>query len=119
MSQQPTDRSCHGRCIRNAPANPASPDAPAAEAPRRWTHKKHTGTSMTICECGCDRSTAKGSFLPGHDQKLRCRLEARVGGLLALRDVVTILERHAEGQTSPSQLGEGVKQIMGKAGDGI
>ena len=27
-------RSCHGRCLRNARANPASPDAPA-EALRR------------------------------------------------------------------------------------
>ena len=31
-SQQLTDRSCHGRCMRNAHADPATPDAPAAEA---------------------------------------------------------------------------------------
>ena len=37
MSQQLTDRCCHGPCRRKASANPAAPDASAAEARSRYT----------------------------------------------------------------------------------
>jgi hypothetical protein len=40
MSQQLTDRFCHGPCFRNARAKPAAPNAPAAEALRRWAQLK-------------------------------------------------------------------------------
>lgn len=41
---------------------------------------------MTTCECGCEKLTKGGNYLPGHDQKLRSKLEQKVGGLLQLRD---------------------------------
>ncbi|RLB60692.1 MAG: hypothetical protein DRH08_15010 [Deltaproteobacteria bacterium] len=41
-----------------------------------------------LCNCGCGESTAGGSFLPGHDQKLRIAIERKVGGLLELKALV-------------------------------
>jgi hypothetical protein len=42
------------------------------------------------CACGCRQRKSRfgGPFLQGHDQKLRAQLEAKVGGLLALRALV-------------------------------
>jgi hypothetical protein len=43
---------------------------------------------MKLCICGCDKETAGGRFLPGHDQKLRAAIEDAVGGLEELRTLV-------------------------------
>ena len=43
-------------------------------------------------------------FLPGHDQKLRTSLEARVGGLLALRSLIDAAQSYAFGQSDESAL---------------
>lgn len=48
------------------------------------------------CECGCGKDTQGGAFLPGHDQTLRINLESRVGGLLALRDLVESMENYIQ-----------------------
>jgi len=50
---------------------------------RIWTH----------CACDCGERIAQGrrsrpDFLPGHDQKLRAALEARMGGLKKLKALV-------------------------------
>jgi hypothetical protein len=37
------------------------------------------------CECGSGETPVRGSFIPGHDQRLRSSLEQRVGGFLQLR----------------------------------
>jgi hypothetical protein len=47
---------------------------------------------MPLCECGCHKTTVRGQFLRGHDQTLRADLERRVGGLLALRQLVESAE---------------------------
>ena len=56
------------------------------------------------CECGCE-TEAQGAFLPGHDQKLRGILEARVGGLLVMRGLVDAMESYAKGATPLEELG--------------
>jgi len=40
------------------------------------------------CACGCGDEMHGGDFLPGHDQKLRVAIEAKAGGLLALKQLV-------------------------------
>jgi hypothetical protein len=42
------------------------------------------------CHCGCVQPTKskQATFLPGHDLKLRVRLEAQTGGLLGLKALV-------------------------------
>jgi len=52
---------------------------------------------MSHCECGCGSETQGSEFAPGHDQKLRTQLEARVGGLLTLRELVDAMESYSSG----------------------
>lgn len=66
---------------------------------------------MNICECGCGQESAR-EFLPGHDQKLRVTLEARVGGLLALRGLINDAENYANGSTTEAQLLQRVRQAF-------
>jgi len=56
-----------------------------------------------MCECGCGETPVGGSFLPGHDQRLRSLLEERIGGLLALRTLVDSAERLAQGEITPEE----------------
>ena len=65
--------------------------------------KEHSEARMKSCECGCGQESAL-DFLPGHDQKLRATLEARVGGLLALRGLVSAAEAYATGANQEAQL---------------
>jgi len=58
------------------------------------------GNVMSSCACGCGKQTAGGSFVPGHDQKLRTRTEERVGGVVALAKLVDSVEQLARGQLS-------------------
>ena len=51
-----------------------------------------------ICHCGCGQP-AKRNFLPGHDQKLRSKLEAQTGGLLGLEALVQAAAAFAKGET--------------------
>lgn len=64
---------------------------------------------MPLCECGCEGSTQGGSFLPGHDQRLRSSLEAKVGGLLGLRTIIDCAERYQQGEISEQELGRVIR----------
>jgi hypothetical protein len=66
---------------------------------------------MAQCECGCGQDSTR-DFLPGHDQKLRTALEARVGGLLALRSLVAGAEAYAEGNSTEVQLQQKVRALF-------
>lgn len=52
------------------------------------------------CLCGCGGTPKGGKYLPGHDQKLRKKLEAKVGGLVALKTIVEGLAHYANGDMS-------------------
>ncbi|HET7458111.1 MAG TPA: hypothetical protein VFJ74_10715 [Gemmatimonadaceae bacterium] len=65
-----------------------------------------------LCACGCGEPTEGGVFRPGHDQKLRTALERRVGGLLALRELVAAAEAHAHGRLPAEALGLKVKALV-------
>ncbi len=67
---------------------------------------------MPICECGCDGVSARGAFLPGHDQKLRTELEHRVGGLAAMRSLVESAEAFAVGRLTADGLAAAVAVIL-------
>lgn len=43
---------------------------------------------MPRCKCDCGKDTVHGNFMPGHDQRLRTKLEQKVGGLLNLKKLV-------------------------------
>ena len=67
---------------------------------------------MSVCACGCGELTEGGTFRPGHDQKLRAALERRVGGLLALRQLVAAAEAHAQGRLPAEALALTVKTLL-------
>jgi len=69
---------------------------------------------MPACECGCGAATQGGSFLPGHDQTLRARLEAQVGGLLSMRDLVGVMKRYEEGKAPTEELENAVRTALVK-----
>lgn len=69
---------------------------------------------MPACECDCGRATQGGSFLPGHDQTLRARLEANVGGLLSMRDLVDVMKRFVDGKASTAELEDSVRAALSK-----
>ena len=62
------------------------------------------------CQCGCG-DEAVGWFLPGHDQKLRAKLEQQVGGLLCLKEIVGLVMALREGKVSDQQLIQALRQI--------
>ena len=67
---------------------------------------------MGTCECGCDKETKGGLFLPGHDQKLRSILENRVGGILKLRKLVQLSEDFFHQRISLEEFGDMVRDIF-------
>lgn len=69
------------------------------------------GRVVAKCECECGQD-ANGDFLPGHDQRLRAALERRVGGLLALRTLVTASEDYASGKETEQALTRTVRSIL-------
>lgn len=66
------------------------------------------------CQCGCNGDPQIGDFLPGHDQKLRTDMEARVGGLLAMRDLIAAVENYAAGTASTEDLGSVARRLFFK-----
>ena len=70
---------------------------------------------MPICACGCGGET-QGRFCPGHDQRLRAKLEKKVGegGLLNLEALVEVACDYANGRTSLESLGQRVRSIITK-----
>jgi uracil-DNA glycosylase family 4 len=65
-----------------------------------------------LCECGCGERAENGGFRMGHDQNLRIALEARVGGILALRAVVHAVEAYASGRSDLEELGRVVRSTF-------
>ncbi|MGB8992896.1 MAG: hypothetical protein WCD80_12645 [Desulfobaccales bacterium] len=68
---------------------------------------------MPLCECGCGGETL-GKFCPGHDQKLRARLERMVGGegLLNLEALVEVACDYANDRIGLKSFGQAVKSII-------
>ena len=64
------------------------------------------------CACGCGEKPVKGTFLPGHDQRLRADLERRVGGLIQLRMLVEAAEYFADGSIGSSVFNSMVKDLL-------
>ena len=71
---------------------------------------------MTDCACGCGESTAGGIFLPGHDQRLRTKLERRVGGLLSLARLVDAADDLDSGRATAEELARRIRELMPKKG---
>lgn len=71
---------------------------------------------MSQCECGCGQESGGGQFKPGHDQKLRTDLETRVGGILALRQLVDAAHSYATGNSTTEQLATTVRRVFAKRG---
>ena len=69
---------------------------------------------MAQCECGCGQESER-EFLPGHDQKLRTQLESRVGGVLALRDLIDATQAYVSGQSTDNAFTQRVRAVMFKA----
>lgn len=53
---------------------------------------------------------ATGTFLPGHDQKLRIAIEQEVGGLLPLRSLVEAAKAYVGGEISDETFCQTVRQ---------
>lgn len=69
--------------------------------------------AVPLCECGlCGEASPAGGFKPGHDQKLRTHLESRVGGLLALRELVDAVEAYAHGQATTEELTRQLRALL-------
>ena len=82
-----------------------------------WTEEppnKLKETQVNSCECGCGQESAR-EFLPGHDQKLRVALEAKAGGLLSLRSLLSEAEAYANGASSEAQFLHQVRATFAKA----
>ena len=69
---------------------------------------------MPTCQCGCGGETA-GDFQPGHDQRLRAAMERRMGGLLALRDLVNAATAYADGETTDQEFTQAVRAVRARA----
>jgi hypothetical protein len=67
---------------------------------------------MPNCACGCGEQTKGGKFMPGHEQKLRKSLEAKVGGVALLARLVQAGELYAQGKMGLEDLGRLVRLIF-------
>ncbi len=72
---------------------------------------------MPLCACGCGRPTKGGTFLPGHDAKLRAAIEGSVGGLLPLDQLVEAARRFAAGELSAEEYQRITRELFGSAGE--
>ena len=70
---------------------------------------------MSLCVCGCGEPTVRGTFRPGHDAKLRARLEETVGGLLCLDRLIELNRKYAHDQLSLEEFGAAIKRELGGA----
>jgi hypothetical protein len=66
------------------------------------------------CQCGCSEGVPNGLFKPGHDQRLRTDLERRVGGIIALRDLVEAAESYTAGQSDTEEFTKSIRAIFTK-----
>jgi hypothetical protein len=88
-----------------------------ALAPEILGVDSRSATEDSTCECGlCGEPSPGGGFRPGHDQKLRTHLEGRVGGLLALRELVDVAEAYAHGQSTTEELTRQLRALLAGGG---
>lgn len=66
--------------------------------------------TQTECLCGCGGIPEKGDFMPGHDQRLRVRIEESVGGLINLWHIVDAIQEYMAGEINEGQLGKQVRK---------
>jgi hypothetical protein len=76
--------------------------------------------------CGCgmcaetvpyiNPSTNRGTYKPGHDQKLRVALEKRVGGIDGFRELVEAVEKFNSGFSSAETLTKSIYDLFTKYG---
>ena len=84
-----------------------------ALAPQILGAEARSASAASLCECGlCGEPSPGGGFRPGHDQKLRTYLEGRVGGLLALRELVDVVEAYAHGQATTEELTRQLRALL-------
>jgi hypothetical protein len=69
---------------------------------------------MPTCKCGCEGETRRGKFQPGHDQRLRAKLEKKVGadGVLNREALVEVACDYANGRITLESFGQRVKSII-------
>ncbi len=67
---------------------------------------------METCACGCSGRPARGEYLPGHDQKLRAKLESQLGGLSALNRLFEAAISYTDGHMSLEGLGTRTRDIV-------
>jgi len=64
------------------------------------------------CVCGCGHDAVHGELLPGHDQKLRIRLERSVGGIRRLEELVGAATAFRDGNLTVEQYARMTQRIM-------
>lgn len=67
---------------------------------------------MGDCKCGCGGPAIGGDFRPGHDQKLRAKLEREVGGILALQELVHGAKKYSCGETGKEEFENLVRRLF-------
>jgi hypothetical protein len=67
---------------------------------------------MDDCKCGCGGQASNGNFLPGHDQKLRTKLEKEVGGVLGLEALVNAAKAYSYSETSVEEFKDAVRRLF-------
>jgi endonuclease-3 len=68
------------------------------------------------CLCGCGGIPSHGDFLPGHDQRLRTRIEEAAGGLANLWQIASAIGGYLDGDTTEVELGRIVRQHWRRSG---
>jgi hypothetical protein len=68
---------------------------------------------MSDCKCGCGEEAAKGKdFRPGHDSKLRTKIEGKVGGILNLERLIDNAEDFSQGKIKEEEFINITKEIF-------
>lgn len=72
------------------------------------------GKDMGICRCGTCGELANDDrdFRPGHDMKLRKKIEDKVGGLFKLEDLVDAAEKYSRGEIESAKFTKRVREIF-------
>jgi hypothetical protein len=71
---------------------------------------------VELCACGCEQTTKVGTFLPGHDAKLRAAIEHSVGGLLPLDRLIEAARRFAAGELPAEEYHRITRELFVGAG---
>ncbi len=66
---------------------------------------------MNKCKCGCGEKVAR-NFCPGHDTKLRTKIERKAGGIFNLKELVNAAQLYTEGIITDGELHDIIKRIF-------